>query len=561
MRSLHLGIAAKAMILIVGLCVMSALANWLSLTGIDQVDQANTILARQVSPTRVALTETKARIQALGTVTYKSLAINGRADQQTARSELDNEFKAARLSANNLLQHFPQRADDAALIAQKLDLVHQVATDVQNEIFAGEIGEAQKLLELRFDPAQSDAIFHMDRLINRLGAEAQSVLDESAASRAWTMRAILVALLIGTAATLALALAAAHWSIARPLKRLTGVMTSMARGSFDTPIEAMHRRDEVGAMARAVSVFRDNGVALKAAEEAAALTREHTARDRRAILTTIADTFEKQVLGVAAALAHAATALDRSAIAMSDTANRSDNHAQGATLIASETTQIADTVAGALDELSSAMDNIRANAVTASEIVTRASRDAHSARDQAGMLGEAVDDVDKVVVIIAAIARQTNLLALNAAIEAARAGETGRSFSVVAQEVKLLAEQTTNALTQIRSRTASMRQIATEVRETTTATFDGIAEIEHLSTAITGAVHQQSTATSAIATTVTGAAERTREVEGTIADVSDLAGRTRSGAQAMQDAVAQLTRQVGMLQANAQQFASQIRAA
>jgi len=561
MPTFHLGIAAKAMILITGLCLMSVLANWLCVARIERMDQANALLVSHVSPARLALAETKARIQAIGLATYKTFAASTPEEAQTASLEITNEYNGARVSANNLLHYFPDRTDDARLILDKLDLVHTLGTAVQNAVIAGQRDAAQTLLELRFDPAQYDAMFHMDRLINILGAQAQSILEDSAAARAVTLNAILAASVVGTLVTLALALAAAHLSIARPLRRLAEVMKAMADSHFDVRIDGLQRSDEVGTMARAVRVFRDNGLALEAAEGEKQVERGRAAQDRRATLAAIADAFEQQFLHVAAALARAASALDMSAAAMSEVADQSDSHAQGATVMAGETTRIASTVAAAIDELSRAMDDIGAHAVKAVDIVARATRHAHAARDNAAALGEAVDDIDNVVAMVAAVARQTNLLALNAAIEAARAGEAGRSFSVVAQEVKLLAEATTRALAQIRSRTASMKSIADGVQDTTAATSDVIADIENLSMAITGAVKQQSTATLEISDTVGRASARTRQVEGSIASVSDLAGRTRAGAQAIRDAAAQLNRQVLALQDDAQQFAGRIRAA
>ncbi|HWM80796.1 MAG TPA: methyl-accepting chemotaxis protein [Pseudolabrys sp.] len=555
----HLGIAAKAMILITGLCLMSALANWLCLAGIDRMDENNAVLVGQVSPTRLALTETKARIQALGLATYKIAAIGASGDD--AGAEIANEYKAARQSAGNLLQYFPDRADDAALVLGKLDLVHMLSVAVRNAVAAGEHDAARRLLELRFDAAQSDAIFHTDRLINRLGAQAQSIIDDTAAGRAWTIRAILGALIVGTVLTLGLALAATHMSIARPLRRLSDIMTAMAAGRLDARIEGLQRSDEIGVMARAVSVFRDNGLALEAAQRDKRAARERAAQERRTTLTTIADAFEEEFLDVAAALAQAASALDMSAAGMSEIADQSGRHAVGATAIAGETTRIAVTVAAAVDELSRAMEDIGTHATHAVDIASQATHHAHAARDSAAELGNAVEEVDTIVAIVAAIAKQTNLLALNAAIEAARAGEAGKSFSVVAQEVKSLADQTTKALAQIHTQTTSMKSIADGVTRTTAATFEVIAEITTLSTAITDAVQQQNTATAEISTTIDGAAARTEEVEGSIASVSDLAGRTRDSAQSIREATTQLNRQVRALQGNAQQFAGRIRAA
>ena len=163
--------------------------------------------------------------------------------------------------------------------------------------------------------------------------------------------------------------------------------------------------------------------------------------------------------------------------------------------------------------------------------------------------------------MIQAIASQTNLLALNATIEAARAGEAGRGFAVVAQEVKTLAAQTTQALANIRDKTGAVGDIIDGVRGATQSMSAVIAQIEAVSQAITGSVRMQSEATHRIAESVDGAAHRSRQVADTIAGVNDFASRTRSGAEQILHAVADLNRQAAALQQEAQAFVAHVHAA
>jgi len=172
-----------------------------------------------------------------------------------------------------------------------------------------------------------------------------------------------------------------------------------------------------------------------------------------------------------------------------------------------------------------------------------------------------MSEIDKVAGMIQAIASQTNLLALNATIEAARAGESGRGFAVVAQEVKTLAAQTTKALADIKDKTSAVGHIIDGVRGATQSISTVIGNIEQVSQAITGSVRIQSEATQKIAESVDGAARRTRQVADTITGVDDFANRTRLGAEQIMHAVADVNRQAGALEAEAQEFVARVRAA
>lgn len=558
---IRLRIAAKAAVLISGLCLMSGLANWLCLASLDRLDRTNNMLVRHVSPARLALTETKTGIQTMGLATYKTFAASDPDQAREMGGTLIGEYAAARNSANNLLHYFPSRFDDTQVILGKLDLVHTLATAVVDAVLAGQHEQAQKILEIQFDAAQDDALFHMNRLINILGGESQSILDEAAARGAWTFNATLGALGLGTTVTLVLALLMAHLSVARPLHTLAGVMKSMAGGDFEVRIDGLQRGDEVGTMARAVSVFRENGLALRKAEIDRKSERHRAAAEKSAMLASIADTFETEFLSVAAALARSASALEASAAAMSEVAEKSGQHAQVAAVAAGETNEVASTVAAAIEELSHSMDDIGAHVLNAVDIVNEATRRSGVAVSSAAALGTTVEDIDHVTTMITVIANQTNLLAMNATIEAARAGDAGRGFSVVAQEVKSLAEQTTRALAQVRTKTHSMKNIADSVQSATQAISHTVARIEGISNAITDAVDQQSMATLKISGAVDGAAERTKQVVGTVAGVSNLASRTQQGAQDILNAATELNRQAATLQRDAQQFAGRIRAA
>jgi methyl-accepting chemotaxis protein len=350
-------------------------------------------------------------------------------------------------------------------------------------------------------------------------------------------------------------------SVARPLRRLAAVMHQITQGQFGAPIDGLTRGDEVGTMARAVLVFRDNAIALRDGQLQRQLAREQAAAEKRTALDRLAGSFETKILSVTAALANAAAQLDDSARSMSGAADESGSHARAAAVVAEDTMTVARTVSNAIDELSTAMQDIDTQLASAASVVVEATRRADVAVTNADGLSVAVGDIDKVASMIQAIASQTNLLALNATIEAARAGEAGRGFAVVAQEVKSLAGQTTQALADIKDKTRTVRDIIDGVCGATQMMSNVIAQIEGVSRSIASSIALQSDATHKIAETVDGAASRSQQVANSVAGVSTFANRTHVNAQQILEAVADLNRQAVALQGEAQLFVAQVRAA
>ena len=349
---MRLPIAAKAMLLIGALGLLSAAANWFCLRSLHAIDRINTIVTEQVAPARLTLTEAKIAVESMGLATYK---MAGTDDPDTRREAIDEragEYAAAKTWLNNVLDYLPRHREDVAGMLRRLDLVNSIAETAQQMAVAGARERTRQLLEFKFDSALVDATTSMNRLIDILGGQNKMAMETAAASKSWTYRLLTAVLLGGTILTVLLAMLLAHRAVARPLQRLAAVARAIAGGDFETPIEGLSRGDEVGVMARAVLVFRNNGIALREAEAERDFEREQAAAEKRIALDTLARSFESKILNVAAALAASAAELDGSARAMTGIAEASGRSAGAAAVVAEETTQVARTVSAAIDELS-----------------------------------------------------------------------------------------------------------------------------------------------------------------------------------------------------------------
>jgi methyl-accepting chemotaxis protein len=560
-RSLHLPIAAKAVLLIAVLGLLSIVANWFCLQRLDELTRLDALVSEHIAPARLVLAEAKTAIESFGIGTYKIFSASDPEEAKEAAADIKGEYEVAKSRLDSVLAAYPEMESDVRVTLEKLDYARGVTAELRDAIQAGDHSKAQFIIALKFDAARDDVIGHMNRMINILGGQAREIEQESAERGNWIFHLTVAILIGGTAAALIGAFVLSHLFIARPLQRMVATMTRMAGGDLSAAIRGAHRLDEIGAMARAVEVFRDNAVALREAAQARASEREQSAKRRADTLDTIASTIESEILTVAAAVEQAATELEACARGMSSVISQSQRHTSMAASASEETTANAAGVADAIEELSASIGEINSQVANASGIVAEANSCAGQAASSSSALVAAVKDIDHVATMITAIADQTNLLALNATIEAARAGQAGRGFAVVAQEVKALASQTTKALAEIQNKTASVASVIGTVQEATAALSVLMQQVERISTAISGSVQHQDLAARKIAENFDGAAERIRQVSGSISGASDLVHQSGRGAEQVLTAVTELNRQAAVLSNNAREFTSRIRAA
>ncbi len=394
------------------------------------------------------------------------------------------------------------------------DTLKSAAKETERQFFAYQNG-IHKAFIAALDAGQPPAVTLAELIHVALTAHTflnqfvNATMDEAGTSakahEQLAARALILngALLLTVVATTVLGWLVATHRISAPIQAMTNAMLRLAKREMTVPIPGLAREDEIGAMARAVVVFRDEMIRcdqLDALEEAHALAEsERAAQDaERALFTRRqAQVVEALAHGLAElaegnlayglppgfppeyellrrdfnatiavlcttlqdirAYSHAiGTSTREVSAATSDLAGRAEQHAA----CLRQTT-------AALDEWTGVVQQTVSHSADAQTLAARTRRDVESSdqvvTDAVAAMGDiegSAQKIGQIIGLIDEIAFQTNLLALNAGVEAARAGEAGRGFAVVASEVRALAQRAADAAKEIKVLVStSMRQV------------------------------------------------------------------------------------------------------
>jgi methyl-accepting chemotaxis protein len=390
-------------------------------------------------------------------------------------------------------------------------------------------------------------------------AEEHRVKETTDATIDSTELLILILSLAGVSVGLGLA-----WviglAIARPIIGMTAAMARLANRDWTAEVPALGQTDEIGQMAEAVQVFKDNGIENDRMAEAQRAEQAAKEKRQKTVEELIAK-FDTQVTGALGALSSASTELNATATTMASTAEETTRQASAVAAASEQTTTNVQTVAAATEEMSSSVGEIGRQVSQSTEIAKRAVAEADKTNAEVQGLADAASKIGEVVNLISDIAEQTNLLALNATIEAARAGEAGKGFAVVASEVKTLASQTAKATEEIATQIGAIQAAVGGSVEAIKGIGKTIAEISEIATTIASAVEEQGAATQEISRNVQEAAKGTQEVSSNIGGVSQAAGETGAAASQVQAASSDVARQGEALKTEVDNFLAGIRAA
>ena len=349
-------------------------------------------------------------------------------------------------------------------------------------------------------------------------------------------------------------------SIVHPLAGITAVMGELATDNTEVEILGRDRRDEIGAMARAVEVFKENMIKTDAL--AAEQAKEQVAKEAEARrVMKLCATFDRTASDTLETVALAATEMQTTSEGMSATAEETNQQASSVAWASVETTANVEKVAAATEEMSASIGEIGRQVEQSAAITQRAVTESEKTNGTVQSLAVAAEEIGAVVDLITSIAEQTHLLALNATIEAARAGDAGKGFAVVASEVKILANQTAMATEKIGQQISSMQSVASEAIEAIGGIRMTITEVNEIAAAIASAVEEQSVTTQEIARNVQEAARGTQEMTGNITGVSIGAEGTGKAANQVLEAAGELSQQSEELRGAVDKFLADIKTA
>lgn len=349
--------------------------------------------------------------------------------------------------------------------------------------------------------------------------------------------------------------------ITRPILSIAHTMEGLAGGDLDTAVAGAERGDEIGIMAKAVQVFKDNAIRTRQLEADQVQAEIRAKEEQRMAMNKLADAFEASVGGVVDNVASSSNQLQSSAQNLSALSEQTQSQASAVSSASSQASANVEMVASTSEELSTSINEINRQVSQSTEIASSAVTESGSATEMVGGLAHAANKIGEVVSLITDIAEQTNLLALNATIEAARAGESGKGFAVVASEVKNLANQTARATEEIGSQVGNIQSATENSVEAIAGVASTIEKINEITLGIASSIEEQGDATQEISRNVEQAAMGTSEVSANIEGVSRAASETGQSASEVLEAANNLSQQAQQLKTEVTSFLATVRQA
>ena len=497
-------------------------------------------------------------------------------DQEVARNVFaaSQGLRVAALDANReVLEYLVEPGDDAHARAEsRLDALREIVVSLG--IMDG-FGDAGSELEATFDAlasafsgmvqqqaAREDAVAAMEDSAAAMNGSLIDLVTQirtNAGAVVETSQTLIITIAVAALVVGAVLAGLIGMSISGPIARMTVVMGRLASGDNATEVPDTDRKDEVGRMAQAVKVFKDNAIRMEEmhAEQDAAQAR--VAEERRRDMGRLADDFESQVGCVVDSLVSASGQVKVTAGSLTETADHSTEQATAVGTSAGQTSNNVQAVAAATEKLSRSINEISGQVQEQSDRAQRAAAATKMSNERMHGLAAKASAIGDVIAMIRSISDKTNLLALNATIEAAHAGEAGKGFAVVASEVKNLAKQTAAATEEIAAQVVGIQEETKGSVSGIDAVVGEIAAVAEIAASIAASVEQQNAATQEIGRSVGEAAEGSHAVTLASAGMTEAAGETGSAARDLNVASANLSDEAAKLKSMVDAFLGNVR--
>ncbi len=498
----------------------------------------------------------KVRIAIMDAVGARDVAVIQKDNAQVAELVKNAQERWKGYLATYLTPEEKILADEAQRSFENYD---EVRGRVLKALESGDFDGGKALAKAEGTPALAKLMEDIAKLkqlqVDVAKSEYEKAAAGYAADRMLLLGGLAIAVLLGSAVAYVVGR-----SVTVPLRRIIDVMQALTSGDLTVAVAGTERKDEVGEVSRAVSVFKDGLAETARLRQEQEEAKQRGEAERRQAMLALASRFEQTVGGVVNDVTSSAQQLQVTAQSMTATAEETSRQSTAVAAASEQTTQNVQTVASATEELSASISEIGNQVGESSRIVADAVRQADETNAKVQGLAAAAQKIGDVVRLINDIAGQTNLLALNATIEAARAGEAGKGFAVVASEVKTLATQTAKATEEIGGQIRAIQEATGASAEAIAAITETINRVNEISTAIASAVEEQGAATQEISRNVQQAAQGTTEVSSNIASVTQAAGETGAAASQVLSAAGALSRGGNELKSQVGEFLRTIRA-